>query len=29
MSNDSKQSMDPFKAELEKAKLKDIQEAII
>ena len=29
MSKDSKQSMDPFTAELEKASLKDIQEAII
>ena len=29
MSKDSKQSMDPFMAELEKASLKDIQEAII
>ena len=29
MSKDSKQSMDPFTAELEKAGLKDIQEAII
>ena len=29
MSKDSKQSIDPFMAELEKASLKDIQEAII
>ena len=29
MSKDTKQSMDPFMAELEKASLKDIQEAII
>ena len=29
MSKDSKQSMDPFTAELEKAGLKDLQEAII
>ena len=29
MSKDTKQSMDPFTAELEKAGLKDIQEAII
>ena len=29
MSKDSKQSMDPFTAELEKASVKDIQEAII
>ena len=29
MSKDSKQSMDPFTAELQKASLKDIQEAII
>ena len=29
MSKDSKQSMDPFTAELEKASFKDIQEAII
>ena len=29
MSKDSKQSMDPFMVELEKAGLKDIQEAII
>ena len=29
MSKDTKQSMDPFTAELEKAGVKDIQEAII
>ena len=29
MSKDTKQSMDPFTAELEKASLKDIKEAII
>ena len=29
MSKDTKQTMDPFTAELEKAGLKDIQEAII